>query len=76
MKSPEDKFLFRNINGIDYKNLSDGHPYHSVGIFILTKKSKMPVHDHRNMLVFTKILCGKAEIKSYDKLNNQDLDER
>ena len=76
MRSPEDKILFRGLQGIDYKNLLDGHPYYSVGIFILPKFSRMPIHDHKNMLVYTKLLCGKAEIKSYDKLSNYDLDEQ
>ncbi len=76
MNSPNDKILFRNLQSIDYKHILDAHPYYSVGVFILPKSTKMPIHDHRNMLVFTKLLCGKAEIKSYDKISNHDLSER
>ena len=76
MSSPNDKMLFRNIHDMDYKHLFDDHPYYTMGIFILPKMAKMPIHDHRNMLVFTKLLCGKAEVKSYDKLSNHDIDEK
>jgi hypothetical protein len=76
MNSPNDKTLFHNIYEMDYKHLADDTPYYSVGIFILPKSAKMPIHDHRNMLVFTKLLCGRAEVKSFDKVANQDLDEQ
>jgi hypothetical protein len=70
----EPKILFQSISDIQYKNYIDENPYFSAGIFFLPQNCKLPLHDHRNMLVFCKFLHGKAEIKSYDKIQNKDLD--
>ncbi len=59
---------------IDYKNYIDENPFFSAGMFILPKGSKLPLHDHRNMLVFCKMLYGKALFNSYDKIKHLDLD--
>jgi hypothetical protein len=76
MRSPQDESPFRNLKSISYQHIHDEHPYYTMGIFFLPKYSLMPIHDHKNMLVLTKVLCGKAEIKSYDKISNFDLSER
>ncbi len=76
MRSPLDDSPFRNLNSISYQHIFDDHPYYTMGIFFLPRNSLMPIHNHKNMLVFTKVLCGKTEIKSYDKLSNHDLTER
>eukprot|EP01111_Echinosteliopsis_oligospora_P002123 TRINITY_DN1310_c2_g1_i1.p1 TRINITY_DN1310_c2_g1~~TRINITY_DN1310_c2_g1_i1.p1 ORF type:complete len:278 (-),score=85.63 TRINITY_DN1310_c2_g1_i1:160-993(-) len=43
----------------------------SIGLFLLPKNAKMPLHDHPNMTVFNKLLYGKLRIKSYDWLPNR-----
>lgn len=68
------KRFFARIHDIDYKNLIEENPYYSAGVFFLPKGSKLPLHDHRNMLVFCKLIYGRAEFKSYDKLKDRDLD--
>ncbi len=69
MKSSNDKFHFCNLKDIGYINILDGHPFYSVGVFLIPKGIHMPLHDHQNMIVFSKIISGRAEMKSYDKIN-------
>ncbi len=72
--SADPKSIFEGLRDIDYKNYIDETPYFNAGIFLLPKNSKLPVHDHRNMLVYCKILHGRVNIRSYDKISNKDLD--
>ena len=57
---------------ITYHNLLDDSPYYSMGIFYMPKGTMIPLHDHANLMVFSKILYGKLEIISYDKVDIKD----
>ncbi len=50
---------------VRYANISEGSKL-SVGIFFLPKGSSIPLHDHPNMTVFSKILFGSIKFRSYD----------
>ncbi len=41
-----------------------------VCLFKFEKNQLYPIHDHKNMLVFTKILQGRAIIRQFDKVKD------
>jgi hypothetical protein len=59
---------------ISYQNLLDDAPHYSVGLFFFPKGSYIPLHDHLNLLVFSKVLTGTLHIASYDKVNERIKD--
>ena len=67
--------IMKSIKDIEYLDLIEDHPFYSVGIFFIPTYQAMQLHDHRNMLVFSKILRGEAEMISYDKIKHKDLEE-
>ncbi len=68
--------FLKNLESIEYLNIFEDHPFFSVGIFLIPSSHTMPIHDHRNMLVFSKILTGEAEIISYDRIVDNCLDDK
>lgn len=42
---------------------------HKVGIFCIKKGHKIYMHDHHNMAVILKVLCGKIQYRSVDIVN-------
>lgn len=69
MTHQDDKTPFLS-NRIDYLNVyEDDEAYFSAGVFFLPKGHSLPLHDHKNMLVITKILSGKVMINSYERKN-------
>jgi hypothetical protein len=64
------------INDIEYLDLIEDNPFFSAGVFFIPKNQVMRLHDHRNMLVFSKIIQGEAEINSFDKIAHKDLEEK
>lgn len=63
------------LTDIEYLDIAVEHPFFSVGIFFIPTNHTMQLHDHRNMLVFSKILKGEAQMTSYDKIKHKDLEE-
>ncbi len=57
---------------ITYHNVLDESPHYSVGVFFMPKGTSIPLHDHMNLLVFSKTLYGRLEIISYDKVDQND----
>jgi len=39
----------------------------TVGIFCIPKGESMPIHDHPDMTVCSKVLYGKVHVEAYDK---------
>lgn len=46
----------------------------SIGIFILPQGAHIPLHDHPDMHVVTRVLSGKLNINSYDFVDSIDKD--
>ena len=44
---------------------------YGINMFILSEGKKLPLHDHPNMVVFTKILKGKMMMKTIDFKNDE-----
>ena len=40
----------------------------SIALFKFTKNKSYPIHDHKNMIVLTKLLKGKVVFNYYDKV--------
>jgi len=70
--------FFDNTNNskqiFDYIEILDNIPFFNVGIFLIPKGNYLPLHNHPNMLVISKVIWGSVQISSYDKqvkINNQ-----
>ena len=42
------------------------HPDFSVGLFLLQAGQFLPLHDHPEMTVWLKVLCGRLRVRSFD----------
>ena len=40
-------------------------------LFFIKKGTTMPLHDHPNMCVFFRMMFGKLNYKSYDKIDDK-----
>jgi hypothetical protein len=45
---------------------------YSAGIFVFPSNACMPLHDHSNVVVLTRVLYGELEVISYDVVNTDD----
>ena len=65
---PENEF--RHIKDIVYTGIEENEDV-SITTFVIPKGKRIPVHDHPHMTVFTKVLWGELEIRSYDFIGNK-----
>ncbi|KAJ3071244.1 hypothetical protein HDU98_005625 [Podochytrium sp. JEL0797] len=56
---------------IEYCNIYDS-PEFNIGLFVLQKGETMPIHDHPNMTVFTKLVYGSLDVKMFELLDPND----
>mmetsp|Transcript_4557 Transcript_4557/g.13786 ORF Transcript_4557/g.13786 Transcript_4557/m.13786 type:complete len:264 (+) Transcript_4557:135-926(+) len=47
----------------------------SLGVFVMPPNTKIPLHDHPGMTVFTKVLWGELEVQAYD-INRKTSDRQ
>lgn len=61
---------------IEFVEIADW-PQYTVGIFLVPKGRKLPLHDHPGMTVLSKVLFGKMAITSFDKVDySRDICDR
>jgi len=64
-----------DVREIEYIEIADW-PQYTVGIFLVPKGRKLPLHDHPGMTVLSKVLFGKMAITSFDKVDyGRDVQE-
>ncbi len=68
IEGPEDPYHFqKKLNRITVEGCDD----YRLVLFFIKKGAKMPLHDHPNMCVFFRMLFGKLNYKSYDKVDEK-----
>ena len=70
-----------NNNTVRYLHVVDIPHKYSLGIFVFPPNARMPLHDHPNMIVTSRVLYGELQVQSYDIVhpvgptsNNTDAD--
>ena len=53
-------------NVVRYLHVVDAPQKFSVGIFVFPPNARMPLHDHPNMIVLSRVLYGELQVQSYD----------
>jgi hypothetical protein len=73
-KDYKTKISIDNHN-ITYTNiLEDTEGWYSAGVFFIPKHYNLPLHDHTNMLVYSKTLYGDVEVETIEgKHSEKDL---
>ncbi len=51
---------------VRYLHVVDAPQKFSVGIFVFPPNARMPLHDHPNMIVLSRVLYGELQVQSYD----------
>ena len=65
---PDDPYHFqKKLNRITVQGSDD----YRLVLFFMQKGARMPLHDHPNMCVFFRMLFGKLNYKSYDKVDEK-----
>jgi quercetin dioxygenase-like cupin family protein len=68
VQGPEDPYHFqKKLNRITI----DGCDDYRLVLFFIKKGARMPLHDHPNMCVFFRMMFGKLNYKSYDKIDEK-----
>lgn len=66
--TPIDIDSLSSTNEIEYVSIyEDIDKIYTLGLFILPKNSNLPIHDHSDMLVFSKVIKGRLEITSFQE---------
>lgn len=68
IEGPDDPYHFqKNLNRITIEGSDD----YRLVLFFIKKGQRMPLHDHPNMCVFFRMMFGKLNYKSYDKIDEK-----
>lgn len=63
----DNKPILNPANTLSYQHVHSDD-FMSIGIFIIPAGKRLPLHDHPQMTVFTKLLAGRMQIENYDWL--------
>jgi len=55
-----------NLTNIEFVDVIDNDDF-TVGIFLIPKGQRLPLHDHPGMTVLSKVLFGTLKVNSFDK---------
>jgi hypothetical protein len=71
---PPHRRRLRNIGGsvVQYLHVNNVPKMYSAGKFVFLSNARMPLHDHPNIVVLTRVLYGELEVISYDVVNMDD----
>jgi len=68
VEGPEDPYHFqKNLNRITIEGSED----YRLVLFFIKKGTRMPLHDHPNMCVFFRMMFGRLNYRSYDKIDDK-----
>lgn len=68
INGPDDPYHFqKNLNRITIEGSDD----YRLVLFFIKKGTRMPLHDHPNMCVFFRMMFGKLNYRSYDKIDEK-----
>ena len=68
IEGQDDPYHFeKGLNRITVEGCED----YRLVLFFIRKGTRMPLHDHPNMCVFFRMLFGKLNYKSYDKIDDK-----
>jgi hypothetical protein len=70
---PEQDHKGRNYPPLSATHIEEKEDY-AVLLFFLKKGSVMPLHDHQDMILFTRVLTGSLRYRSMDKINHEDFE--
>lgn len=59
-------------NIVRYLHVSEVPHKYSVGIFVFPPNAEIPLHDHPDMVVLSRVLYGELQVQSYDVLSDND----
>ncbi len=65
-------FIFNHTKKIDYINILDESPDFSAGVFLIPAGKRIPLRNHPNILVISKVIWGKVLINCFDVVNNDE----
>ena len=57
-------------NIVRYLHVKESHDKYSAGIFIFPPHAHIPLHDHPDMVVISRVLYGELAVQSYDVLSS------
>ena len=68
IQGPEDPYHFqKNLTRITVEGSED----YRLVLFFIKKGTRMPLHDHPNMCVFFRMMFGRLNYRSYDKVDDK-----
>lgn len=70
-------FKNRENQMFDYIDVLDETPNFNIGVFLIPKGNTIPLHNHPNMFVVSKVIWGSVLINNFDKkpTNDRHLEE-
>lgn len=68
IEGPEDPYHFEK--GLNRITIQGSEDYRLV-LFFIKKGTRMPLHDHPNMCVFFRMMFGRLNYRSYDKVDEK-----
>ena len=74
-KEDEVPLLLAQGSGVAYFDVFDSDRL-SIGIFLMQKGMKLPLHDHPRMSVYSKVLFGQIKTTSYDWIDHPFVEIR